>query len=161
MTMSNTIEVEMPHCDHFEKIIKDIKFREYPREELDAWTGQLVSLYCEGKWPLGNKGMSPIRWELGDISLKVPGSDKPSSKIIRLYDLDGITYLESFPVNYTFMWVKDEAHTESVHPDQAMLILLTRSSLVNGSVMIDEKGGSIMNLDIDGKKIQLKDLRER
>jgi hypothetical protein len=122
----------MPHCDTFEKLIKDIKFQK-TEEKLDPWTETLIKLY-----------LPRINWELGDIRLKE--DNKEPSLILRIIGVDGIQYLNSYPSTQQFMWVSDIDHHESIHPDIAMLLLFKHEGR-DGKVIIDDKGRSILEVD--------------
>jgi hypothetical protein len=148
------IEAEWPHCDQFEKNIKDIQFSELAesdqRTQLDLWTHGLVKLY-----------LTKLKWELGDLSIRSPGSKKDPSLIIKVYGIDGISYLNSYPETQQFMWVEDEDHHESIHPDKVLLMLLNHKQGVTGRVTVDEEGRSVMDLDINGNQLTIIDPRER
>jgi hypothetical protein len=123
-----------PHCDEFEKLIKEIKFQE-TNEKLDPWTEELIKLYLPN-----------IKWELGNIKLKESESDTDPSIIIRIIGINGIQYLDSFPNTQQFMWVSDTDHHDSIHPDVAMLTLLQHNGEIDGRVIVDDDGRSTLEI---------------
>lgn len=149
----------MPHCDVFEKLIKKgyIHFHETSLDKLeDFWVRTTVRLYLDGGMKIPS-----LKWKLGDTGVR----DQKTGMIsvcVKVED-DIIKYLDIYPCTEQFMFIKDEEHHESIHPDEYMLQAMTKIGIfTEGRVIVDEEGRSILEGKTkDGRDIRMVDSRKR
>jgi hypothetical protein len=145
-----TIIAQHPHCNVFEKLIQEGQqiFKETKATELTGWSKAIAKLYL----PKFEK------FQVGQIQLKTTEDDDPSLCI--KVDIKGISYIDTFPYNSTFMFVEDIEHSTSIHPDIAMGILL---SLIHPDIsykVFQTKDGAITRVTSDGGSFSIFDSRK-
>ncbi len=142
------------HCEVFEKNLKKIKFKPITKSDADAFddfTKFLLNSYFRG---------TNINLKLGSHCVR---SKNGLHSIIFKTDDDYIKYLDVFPSLEQFMFISDEHHHESIHPDQALVYLLSKvNPNANYSCLIDDKKGSVISVECsDGTKLTIVDGRIR
>jgi hypothetical protein len=141
----------MKHCDAFEKYLKKIKFNKIVAEDVDTFDGFtkfILNTYFEGTG-IGLKLGSHRIWSADDLH-----------SIIFKTDDDYITYLDIFPSSKQFMFISDKNHNDSMHPDQAMIYLLSKRHPGQYSCMIGDHG-SVVTMQHGDVTVEVCDTRRK
>ena len=127
------------HGDVFEKLIEDgeIEFNIDPTpENIDDWAGRClfgivgVISRCGKQVKMGNVGIK--------VSEDHPA---PPSLCFKVLNPTSYHYFDVYPIDETFMYVKDEGHHEGVHPD---VVLAENLGLDGAKVIVHDDKGSVI-----------------
>lgn len=116
--------------DKYEQLVQSgkIKWTPVDAKSLDPWGSTVVSMLD-----------IPVKLEIGDRKVG-------KSYILRVSDHPMVKYVDVYPGPQLFMFVKDEKHSDALHPDELLAWSLGRISGAKTNVDIDERGGSVMTV---------------
>jgi len=146
-----TITAPWPHSDAFEKLIGDgkMEFHEHDGKDLHPWVQACIGSYLDGvPWRLGSIGLREEKTGLVSVCLKV--------------EHGLISYLDVFPCTVQSMLVTDEAHHESMHPDEFLMrtILAENGKLNPTGRLVQNGNGSTISVDFgNGGSLTIEDRR--